>query len=510
MYTYKEAIKIIDSIELEFDIWGIKYENIQVWPIIRLELVSVLYNIKNELKEAGSPVKQKDLKSMMADLFWIFKISWKEYILKRENIFLDPEKNIGKTFKADFLFYEISSHRTIFNAKFFNRITDSFHMLLDGRGKIFHAESVIYQFLFPRYNKTKLIDHLLVKHEFYYKVKKRLLNHETYIENLDAFFIFLGNRNISGLNKKLIIQCCEKLIAQSNYFKTLFRKVKPKLLFVDIYYHHKAMAAIYAAKSLKIPSIDLQHGLQGPNHQAYSKWHKLNIDGTDLLPDYFWVWDDDSYDTIFTWSKMLNRHKPLLGGHPLITMIKNNDIQVDIPEFLLKQFDKKQKIILITLGSSPETDQFYLDVIKKTIEKCNLELFWIFRCHPDFITKNKESLTKAFGNTFLDRTNINVHSPMELNLYGLLKHINIHITFVSTVCIEAQLFGIKNIIMGPEGFDFYKELIQTGQFFYADTVESLVEIIDEDKKGKNIKNQGLKTDMEHITKSINCLLEIRK
>lgn len=44
MYSYKEAIKIIDSIEAEFDVWKIKYNNVEIWPIIRLELVSILYS----------------------------------------------------------------------------------------------------------------------------------------------------------------------------------------------------------------------------------------------------------------------------------------------------------------------------------------------------------------------------------------------------------------------------------------------------------------------------------
>jgi hypothetical protein len=122
------------------------------------------------------------------------------------------------------------------------------------------------------------------------------------------------------------------------------------------------------------------------------------------------------------------------------------------------------------------------DFIKNFINSNN-HVFWYFRFHPRYPEDIKD--IKELVDQNIDKTDIILAN--ELSLHTLLSQVDYHLTCFSGSAIEAEVFGVQNIIYGKDGLLAYSEYIEDGSFFYVKSESNLQRIFSSNEKNNNQK-----------------------
>jgi MoaA/NifB/PqqE/SkfB family radical SAM enzyme/predicted SAM-dependent methyltransferase len=72
---------------------------------------------------------------------------------------------------------------------------------------------------------------------------------------------------------------------------------------------------------------------------------------------------------------------------------------------------------------------------------------------------------------------VEVHRSSEIQLYELLERVDYHVSQTCTTVIEAEEFGVPNIIVGEEGARWYAEEIEKGYYLHAEAPIVLIEMM---------------------------------
>tara|TARA_B100000953_G_scaffold71755_1_gene57932 strand:- start:3975 stop:5357 length:1383 start_codon:yes stop_codon:yes gene_type:complete len=224
------------------------------------------------------------------------------------------------------------------------------------------------------------------------------------------------------------------LLKQSNYFKKVLIKAGVRRVLVVCYYDNKSLALVKAANELGIDIMDIQHGVQGKNHVAYTGWNAETIKNSNFFPSHFWVWS--SFD-----KKNLNQvfsEKHIIKGGNLWL---NDHIQ-----------HKEKKFILFTAqGLGNNFPSQFLDSIKLY----NGDLQWKIRLHPR--QRNSIPLVRNLFRSQGILHKVEIVAATNDPLTSILQETAIHITQFSSVVLEAYSFNIPSIVIEPKGVDYYKD-----------------------------------------------------
>jgi hypothetical protein len=94
---------------------------------------------------------------------------------------------------------------------------------------------------------------------------------------------------------------------------------------------------------------------------------------------------------------------------------------------------------------------------------------WIFRLHPvQLLTKREKSIARYLNSNFGHLNLYDWHQTSIMPLPFLLKHVDLHITYNSSVTKEAAFFGVRTALLdpqiGPGGIycSYYREEIKLG------------------------------------------------
>src|SRR6185295_4918476 len=111
-----------------------------------------------------------------------------------------------------------------------------------------------------------------------------------------------------------------RLRALAAVFERRLAAVQPRLAFVVSYYSLEAMAFVHACRRAGVPTVDIQHGVQGEFHPAYAAWPRLPATGKHaLVPDRFWVWSDWERGVVDAWAAG-SGHAAVVGGNPWLDL----------------------------------------------------------------------------------------------------------------------------------------------------------------------------------------------
>jgi len=86
---------------------------------------------------------------------------------------------------------------------------------------------------------------------------------------------------------------------------------------------------------------------------------------------------------------------------------------------------------------------------------------WLIRCHPGHVDRKAEAIR------MLDRdgiTNYEIENATTCPLFLLLERCHHHLTAISSVCLEALLFGVPTTFLCQEAYDRYGRHIDAGFF----------------------------------------------
>ena len=234
--------------------------------------------------------------------------------------------------------------------------------------------------------------------------------------------------------------------ANTNGWIYTFKFYKPKLIVAiqpDIY-------LCRACKRLKIPVVDLQHGIIIPEKDTYYRY--LNgIGKKEDFPDFIFSIFKSSHNKLI---KKKSTCKIIYIGSPYLA---NKDF-VNLKEnVLVKKGGRETTNVLISHQTLRNMD--YVDMFDKSwhktgislalleaISKCDISINWIVRAHPTY--NNSKELYRLFNKVSLKKgTSIEIVSANSIPLPQQLQEVDLHLTSFSSVVLEAAEYGIRSAVL---------------------------------------------------------------
>jgi hypothetical protein len=237
-------------------------------------------------------------------------------------------------------------------------------------------------------------------------------------------------------------------------YRSMYNYYQPKAIFFIEYY--RDIARVKAAKELKIPTIEVQHGIIGTEHPAYRS--SLKID-SDYYPDQLLTWGE---------TEKTNQDKTFFYKppqvHPIGSYIIDYINESYLPdEKLLKELRLYKKTAAVTLQNT---------VTKETMEFIQITA----KLNPNilYLVIPRQPLTDVAS------LPSNVRIIHDLSFYELMKYVDVHITAYSSCTLEAPSMGVRNILINIGGYakTFYGPIMRDNTVTrYVETPAQLVEEI---------------------------------
>ncbi len=266
-------------------------------------------------------------------------------------------------------------------------------------------------------------------------------------------------------------EICDHIVLvteMANIFERKLRNIRPKVIIEICWYSNRAMALTMAARRLDIKTVDLQHGVQGKGHFAYSGWQKFPAQGYEVMPDLFWCWGQASVGDLMAYNPGLqDSDRFLIGGNPWLNKWRPSVFEHRVS-------DPQRKTVLVTLQH--EVSGILLDGIRKSPKSWK----WMIRFHPARSPKDRESDCALFAST--GHEGVEIDRKKNSLLYKFLQECDVHITEASTCALEALPFGVSTVVLadtayGRIGCFYFLSYIERDVMRVAHTADELLAMV---------------------------------
>ena len=386
-----------------------------IWPLIRMNIY---------LSESKSGGKKVSVKKALIFFFLGLVDSLKSYFSIRRTV--------------DNVLITTSHYKVWENGQLHDKILDPVLKHLQRRSESYQvweftsdyqfSSKISYrQFMYPIQRK------LYVRHRLRSLFKPSNFPLGGDIEKLNTE---LASHDLSFRVNEAFIQKVSLTFDNVRFFKKQLEKVRAQRVFVVCYYDAKGFALVKAANDLKIPIVDLQHGVQGERHLAYARWPS-NLIHSKFLPSHFYVWNQHSYETIGAWKHDIS--KILLGCN----------------QWVLERVRKiSNEILLVSLQP---IEGFIPEVLLTEIRDYQGDKKWYLRLHPTQLhqLERVEDVVKSWGIV----QKVNVRDASALPLTTLLERTALHVTFYSSVAVEASYYNVATYFLSQQGATMYRKII---------------------------------------------------
>ncbi len=466
-----EQMELINEIEQKYPVDEWVIGGIHVWPILRMSLYFQFLALM-ELETQGVSKEIPKITLKIKQLINLVKGNL-AYITA---YYKDHNHNQELDGGSIALFVSNSVCRTELIGSWYDRICDPIREEIEQNTNV---KTILlectgnYQYRIPRLSKSILIQPDID----YIRIKNRILNPRYCLNiDLDGFddartLVINSDPKVNMINVSQLIHSLSFIRLTADYFKHKLELIKPLVGFVECYYSNIGMAFNLACYEKGIPSIDIQHGVQGDMHPAYGSWSKVPPDGYELLPNKFWCWSKKEVETINAWRTGENNHIPFVGGNKwLEKWHSDSNGFITTYDTYIKELVSTvggDVNILFTLQNGIQPEQWILEAIKTSPSSWR----WFVRLHPGMYTdldyiKELFSVCKPAKVEFDYSTN--------LPLPAWLRHVNIHITHSSTCILEAESFGVFSVATDYLAYELFPEQFSSGTAVLASTSNELI------------------------------------
>lgn len=446
--TIKEVCDIIFSLEKKYDLNHMKIQGVYAWQLVR---VYVYYEIARKIGVFGSPQQGKvTLKNKIFSFLPFIKNSLFSNPLNgkydKDVIIFDHPRKV----KHNGDYKDIYSY---FLEDYLNDFGYSYELIESPYLNNHHGKKG----KFTKYNDRILFGSYIHKKKTNLKLKTCEKNK---IYNLQRELISNFNIEIDLFN--IFRNHILDFKYQYNKYDKLFKKRKPKYVFVVVAYENKAMIA--AAHNNGVEVVELQHGTISEYHLGYNYPNKEDK-GLEYFPDKILSFGD-------YWKEVAN--------YPIN---EKNIISIGFPylDETIKSHINNQKckqILFISQGVIGKyLSEFAYELAQKfeKIEGCDQYNF-IYKLHPGEYSNwetNYDSLMKAQK---LD--NFQVIDNSEISLYELFSKSEYQIGVFSTAIYEGLLFNCKTFILDLPGAEYMDSLVDKNYVMKVNDVDEIINSID--------------------------------
>lgn len=201
---------------------------------------------------------------------------------------------------------------------------------------------------------------------------------------------------------------------------------------------------------------DIQHGVIAAEHYWYGSQFREN-DPKEWLPNAFLVWDAGSHDVINSWAKEKNV-ETIIVGNPWVDRFRKIRAEDDVVKYLKTYYqlgDQEKKTVLLTLswGGHGLENRFIHKSLENFIKNTHGKYNWKIRLHPNqvrgFASDEGRDFLKYYEENFKN-LNIDWEMTTDMPLPLLLSSVDYHVTWLSSVCMEAAYFGVPSLVLCPK------------------------------------------------------------
>lgn len=415
----------IKTTEVNFNTDFFTFQNRKIWPLIRLNLLpSIIYSGFRSAGISNNPSIRKVISALLSLIF-------------SQSI---EKKKVTCLHFCDVSFYTLSNGLVVhkMSGPLADETRNGAHLFLDSTDGI---KSLLQAHPYKNISR-QITGYRIVASIMAYVASFFVRRPHWWIE-YDAFCKANYDR---APNFKRFLKTYYQVMRLSAYFGDLLDRTKPDLCTITSYYSIKGIAFVYACRKKGIPVVDIQHGLQGNTHYAYTDLDEGRNDSL-FYPSHFWKWQQEDE---------ISGEAYIYGGHPWIHFIRKNR---SVFEQEVYNFDRRlranHKAILVTLQSFDSYD-VYQDLFAY-IRDSQDTYDWIIRAHPVMLKSGALDQVKDKLQSF-DITTDYLVTDTVTPLIFTLEASSVHITAYSSVVLEAHQLGIPNILLVADGHQIFKSI----------------------------------------------------
>lgn len=422
--------------------WAI--DGIQVWPILR---VNFLYEGKDEVVKNEESKKKNQIRFYKKCKKLTNSIKHFIRLLKMET--KDQEHNDYADGHRDIVFFSYSIYRKakVNDLYYFTEICPFLSEFREYSYLI--LESAVNDiWRYPRYGKSMYVD----KKKYFFRCLTKVKSYLSFKKNNEASitsrqihdaYQYLLERDIKILTFNQLKSYVREINELKLFYLRILKKTTPRIVIIECYYSKDGFGLILAAKQLGIPVADIQHGYFYADDYAYGEW-PTNPKGYQLLPDYFFVWNDADKESIQEWNKLCgNKHTPVVIGNQWMSMWGDNAVMAEFEKEIERIkccLDEKCKVNILYSMSHDFLSYDIIEFIKKSPPNWQ----WFIRMHPA-VRHLWSEFSDKFENLF-SGFNVIWRESSSCSLPALISVIDLHITQSSSVALICQELGIPSIV----------------------------------------------------------------
>jgi hypothetical protein len=276
-----------------------------------------------------------------------------------------------------------------------------------------------------------------------------------------------------GINPAGLVHMSGAILALADQYERLLKRLRPRAVVLVCWYYWIAMALTLACRRLGIPTIEVQHGLNGAFHSAYTYWTAIPEQGYATMPNWFVSWGNLGSRYAATSPRPKSSgHSVIAGGH--IGMARQRASAKPGPAALGFHARLAKYARRIVIAAQPIVTPLP-DFLAEAVRRSPPNWSWMLRRHPAQAESiaDLEKYVAAAG-----CARISVGEPSTMPLTDVLTGATHVLTAHSTVAHDAILWN------RPVGFTFetgpttFPELIQAGVARGLESAEDVLDFIE--------------------------------
>lgn len=219
---------------------------------------------------------------------------------------------------------------------------------------------------------------------------------------------------------------------------------------------------------------DMQHGVIGETHEWYGEKFRAS-EPREWFPDAILCWDHGSAEVISSWGRARGIATPVIGNRWLARFAEPAADDRMVRQIIDEQkaleppaAGRKTVLLSLSWGEVDIPNGFMVPAVEAAIRSTSSEYRWFIRLHPNqqkgFATDEGERFLSYFQERLSDHAYW--EWPTKTPLPIVLSETDAHLTWWSSVSIEAAQMGVKTALLSPrmrgDKVDYYGQYRQSG------------------------------------------------
>lgn len=425
------------EIEEKENLFNLKHNDLYYWDIVRYHIFCDVFYSSSGI-EISNKTNPRDKISIIKKVILCLKYFY--FTLKKTDyIFFTTSRNLDENNK----FYDINLNELITST------TNS--LIIETRQPVKYGNI----------SSKSVHNYGLAIDLFFNKTIKRFFGKKEYCDFPKIEKLFFENFNFK-IHSEIMQDAIDTHLIHLNHYKKLFKRIKPKAVFVIQNGQQKGLFA--AANQLKIPAIEMQHSLIGTYSLLYSYPNSIQPNKLETLPQYFFSYSE-------FWTKNIN--------YPVVKKIAIGNTT------LAKKIDKLDPVYSITILYADGYDKLLNVLINDLLSKGFHEKICI-KLHPSLFNHHSDIIRLFQNYPFIDV--IKNEKSVE-QLFAITKTV---LTIHSTVVYQSLYNGIPVLLYTVLDYRTHRDVFNNPLLFQVNDAGEIIKTIKTIDKTKAKNNESEK------------------